>query len=201
MPVIIVLPPYEIKAIQRKLAELMNSPEAFMQYLQKLYDEYALKFYNKIKKEQEGLFTFTEIDGTTKTGKIRRNGTNKVKQFYLGAECTVSICLIRFRCDSEHICREVILNIFVPYSRFLLSDIASIVLGNTDKHVKECFFHEQIRYVRRRWKLWQRMYSTKLKCAVSSVDDFFTLCKNSITELKMQLFQMKGYISAVENTL
>lgn len=195
MPIIINLPYCIIKTIMSKMLTYRECPRKFESYLQRVYDEIVLMYLNKIRETQNGLVTFTDEDGRQKTGRVRRNGKKKEKTFALDVENSVTIKLIRFRCDSEHVCRDVFLNIFVPYCKFFLTDMASILSESNDIDPDSCFMPNQLRYIKRKWKQWQETFGNSVYI-LHSVEDYFHYSADRLNQIRKQLFQIRGFISA-----
>ena len=195
MPIIINLPYCIIKTIMSKMLTYRECPRKFESYLQRVYDEIVLMYLNKIRETQNGLVTFTDEDGRQKTGRVRRNGKKKEKTFALDIENSVTIKLIRFRCDSEHVCRDVFLNIFVPYCKFFLTDMASILSESNDIDPDSCFMPNQLRYIKRKWKQWQETFGNSVYI-LHSVEDYFHYSADRLNQIRKQLFQIRGFISA-----
>ena len=195
MPIIINLPYCIIKTIMSKMLTYRGCPCKLESYLQRVYDEIVLMYLNKIRETQNGLVTFTDEDGRQKTGRVRRNGKKKEKTFALDVENSVTIKLIRFRCDSEHVCRDVFLNIFVPYCKFFLTDMASILSESNDIDPDSCFMPNQLRYIKRKWKQWQETFGNSVYI-LHSVEDYFHYSADRLNQIRKQLFQIRGFISA-----
>jgi len=169
--------------------------EELLARLQQIYDELVNSFFAKVREDNNGKLILQLED--TEPGQYRLSGC-RGKKILISSDSSITLKLCRIRCDQLKKCQLIMLDILIPYSRFVLSSAAYVIeTGTKDPTQNGLSKGAYISVPQRRrllnkiqkWCLSKNCIFEDLRKRASDIVEYAREC---MTSFKCQFLQLRG---------